>query len=267
MQLPGGLVENGTRRRDWAFRPLSGVLELALAEAGERAASTPAAVTQALALALDRLGGEAATPPRVAGLCVGDRQFLMRELDRHLGHEGGWFQAECGHCGARFDFRIDYADLPVQEAGAGYPQAQVDMDGRRLRFRLPTGGDQEILAGLPEAEAPRWLLRQLADAPEALAPLGQTPGQDLIAAADAALDAIAPGIVLRVQAACPECGGGNEVELDPYRALARSSGSLLREVHQIATHYHWSEADILNLPRPRRQRYLQMIDRARGMVE
>ena len=263
MQLPGGLVENGTRRRDWAFRPLSGVLELALAEAGERAASTPAAVTQALALALDRLGGEAATPPRVAGLCVGDRQFLMRELDRHLGHEGGWFQAECGHCGARFDFRIDYADLPVQEAGAGYPQAQVDMDGRRLRFRLPTGGDQEILAGLPEAEAPRWLLRQLAAEPETL----PEPKQDLIAAADAALDAIAPGIVLRVQAACPECGGGNEVELDPYRALARSSGSLLREVHQIATHYHWSEADILNLPRPRRQRYLQMIDRARGVAE
>jgi len=263
MQLPGGLVENGTRRRDWAFRPLSGALELALAEAGERAANTPAAVTQALALALDRLGGEAATPARVAGLCVGDRQFLMRELDRHLGHEGGWFQAECGQCGARFDFRIDYADLPIQDAGAGYPQAQVDMDGRQLRFRLPTGADQESLADLPEAQARPWLLRRLAGEPEALG----TPKQDLIAAAEAALEAIAPGIVLRVQTACPECGGGNEVELDPYRALARSSDSLLREVHQIATHYHWSEADILNLPRPRRQRYLQMIDRARGMAE
>ncbi|MBU1663970.1 MAG: hypothetical protein KKG92_01045 [Gammaproteobacteria bacterium] len=267
MQLPGGLVENGARRRDWAFRPLSGALELALAEAGERAANTPAAVTQALALALDRLGGEAATPARVAGLCVGDRQFLMRELDRHLGHEGGWFQAECGQCGARFDFRIDYVDLPIQEAGAGYPQAQVDMDGRQLRFRLPTGADQEILADLPETEASRWLLRQLAEAPEALGAVGSTPGQDLIAAADAALDAIAPGIVLRVQTACPECGGRNEVELDPYRALARGGDGLLREVHQIATHYHWSESEILDLPRARRHRYLQLIDRARGMAE
>lgn len=263
MLLPGGLVENGTRRRDWAFRPLSGALELALAEANERAASTPAAVTSALALALDRLGDEAATPPRVADLCVADRQFLMRELDRHLGHEGGWFQAECGQCGARFDFRIDYADLPVQEAGEGYPQAQVDMDGRQLRFRLPTGADQERLAALPETDARHWLLRQLAGEPEALG----TPKQDLIAAAEAALEAVSPGIVLRVQTACPECGTANEIELDPYRALARSSDSLLREVHQIATHYHWSEADILNLPRPRRQRYLQMIDRARGMAE
>src|SRR5690349_7406102 len=84
MQLPGGIVENGHRRRDWAFRPVSGALELALAEAGDGAASTPAAVTQVLAAALDRVAGEAATPPRVAGLCVVDRQFLMRELDRHL---------------------------------------------------------------------------------------------------------------------------------------------------------------------------------------
>jgi len=262
MQLPGGLVEDGMRRRDWAFRPLSGALELALAEAGEDAASTPQAVTRALCLALDRLAGGAATPPRVAALCVADRQFLMRELDRHLGHSGGWFQAECGGCGARFDFNLDYAELPVQEAGEGYPQAQVDMNGRQLRFRLPTGADQEILARLPETEARPWLLRQLASEPDAL----RAPGQDLIAAVEAALEAVAPGIVLRVQTACPECGSGNEVELDPYRALSRRGDGLLQEVHQIAAHYHWSEADILNLPRPRRQRYLQLIDRARGVA-
>ena len=267
MQLPGGLVEDGMRRRDWAFRPLSGALELALAEAGEDAASTPQAVTRALALALDHLAGAPATPPRVAELCVGDRQFLMRELDRHLGYSGGWFHAECGDCGARFDFNLDYAELPVQEAGEGYPQAQVDMAGRQLRFRLPTGADQEILVDLPEAEARPWLLRQLASEPEALPPFGRLPGQDLIAAVEAALEAVAPGIVLRVQTACPECGTGNAVELDPYRALSRRSDGLLQEVHQIAVHYHWSEADILDLPRPRRQRYLQLIDRAHGMAE
>lgn len=263
MQLPGGLVENGTRRRDWAFRPVSGALELALAEAKEAASSAPQAVTRALALALDRLGGQPATPDRVAGLCVADRQFLMRELERHLGNEGGWFQTDCRRCGERFDFRIDYADLPVQEAGAGYPQAQIDMDGRRLRFRLPTGADQERLADIPDDQAGPWLVRQLAldaDLPEA-------PGQDLIAAAEAALEAISPGIVLTVQAACPECGTVNEVDLDPYRVLARPSDHLLQEVHQIALHYHWREADILDLPRTRRQRYLQMIDRARGMAE
>ncbi len=263
MQLPGGLVEDGARRRDWAFRPLSGALELALAEAGENAASTPQAVTRALSLALDQLAGAAASPARVAGLCVADRQFLMRELERHLGHAGGWFQADCGQCGARFDFHLDYADLPVQDAADGYPQAQVDIDGRPLRFRLPTGADQEILAGLPPAQAGTWLLRQLASEPEALG--GLDPAQT--AAVDAALEAMAPAIVLGVQAACPACGRANDVELDPYRALARRSDELLHEVHHLAAHYHWSEAEILGLPRQRRQRYLQMIDRARGLAE
>jgi len=266
MELPGGLVENGTRRRDWAFRPLCGTLELALAEAGERGGNTPREVTRALATALDRLAGAPATPQRVAALCVADRQFLMRELERHLGSEGGWFQAECVQCHARFDFQLDYADLPVQEAGAGYPQAQVDLDGRQWHFRLPTGADQEVLAELQVGEAELWLLRQLVSEPDALPVAQSEPARGLMAAAEAALEGIAPGIVLSVQTACPECGASNGVELDPYRALARGGDGLLQEVHQIAMYYHWREADILDLPRARRRRYLQLIDQARGMA-
>ena len=263
MQLPGGLVEGGTPRRDWAFRPVSGALELAVSEVGETAASMPRAVTRALALALERLAGDAPSEARVAALCVGDRQFLMRELDRHLGSAGGWFQADCRQCGERFDFHIDYADLPVQEAGPGYPQARIVLDGRRLAFRLPTGADQEDLAVQPDKTARDWLLRRLAVDGE----LPEIPGQDLAAAAEAALEAISPGIVLMVEAACPACGAGNRVELDPYRVLSRRGDHLLQEVHEIALHYHWREADILGLPRERRQRYLRLIDRARGLAE
>jgi hypothetical protein len=266
MQLPGGLVESGAdagirRRRDFAFRPLTGALEMALAETAESASSTPQAVTRALDLALARIGGEAPSAARIAALCVGDRQFLMRELERHLGSEGGWFQADCRHCGGPFDFRIDYTELPIQEAPEGFPRATVLHDGRELAFRLPTGADQEALLRIPEAEAPTWLMRRLALDADALPPAAP----DLLAEVEAALDAVAPGIVLTVQSTCPQCGGDNPVDLDPYRALARSSEPLLQEIHQIAAHYHWSEADILALPRTRRQRYLQLIDRARGI--
>lgn len=266
MQLPGGLVEGGARRRGWAFRPVSGEFELALAEVAEQRASTPRAVTRALALALDHLGGEAATEARTAALCVADRQFLMRELDRHLGFDGGWFHADCGGCGARFDFRINYADLPVTEAGEGFPLAEVEVGGRRLRFRLPTGADQEALVGLPESQAPRWLLGRIAESAEQPAGI-ESLGADAIAAVEAALEAVSPGVVVQVGARCPECGAANAVDLDPYRALARRSDGLLDEVHRIAIHYHWSEAEILALPYGRRQRYLRLIDRARGMSE
>jgi hypothetical protein len=263
MQLPGGVVENGLRRRDWAFRPVSGALELALAEAGESAASTPAAVTQVLAAALEHVAGEAATLPRVAGLCVADRQFLMRELDRHLGNARGWYEAICGQCHERFDFHIDYVGLPVQEARGEYPLARVDVNGRRLAFRLPTGADQETLAGLPEAEAAPWLLRQLVCTPDDIGPLSA----DEIVAIEVALEAVAPAVVVRVRSTCPECGTDNDVELNPYPVLTRHGDALLAEVHSIASHYHWSEAEILAMPRARRLRYLNLIDRARGMAD
>ena len=34
---------------------------------------------------------------------------------------------------------------------------------------------------------------------------------------------------------------------------------LYTEVHHLALHYHWSERDILALPRGRRQRYLGLL--------
>ena len=35
----------------------------------------------------------------------------------------------------------------------------------------------------------------------------------------------------------------------------------MEEVHILALHYHWSEADILALPSPKRQRYLSLLAR------
>ncbi len=35
----------------------------------------------------------------------------------------------------------------------------------------------------------------------------------------------------------------------------------MEEVHVLALHYHWSEADILALPSPKRQRYLALLAR------
>jgi hypothetical protein len=265
MPLPGGLVEHGERRRDYRFRPLSGALELALAEAGDAAPSMPHAVTQALALALDGLAGAPATPERVAALCVADRQYLMRELDAHLGSGPGWQQGACAGCGARFDFPLDPAALPVQEAGPGFPEAQVELGGQAWRFRLPTGADQERLAArsdLPEAEAMAWLMRRLACAPLP----ADADDAGAMQAVESALEEVSPAIVLRVQAQCPDCGQASEVELDPYRALERPADDLLLEVHRIAWHYHWPEDQILALPQARRRRYLQLIDRARGMA-
>ena len=156
MQLPGGVVENGVRRREWAFRPISGALELALAEAGETAASTPEAVTHALSLALRDIGGEDATPQRVAQLCVADRQVMMRELEAHLGHASGGSKSLRP---LRRDFRFPSRLRRLAGAsGAGLPLAKVDIAGQ-CEFRLPNGADQAAPAFAADMTRP-WLIQQ-----------------------------------------------------------------------------------------------------------
>ena len=54
--LPGGLVEHGQRRRDWAFHPLTGALELALAEPTSRTAEMKRDLEKNL---LENIGGDA----------------------------------------------------------------------------------------------------------------------------------------------------------------------------------------------------------------
>lgn len=266
--LPGGLPAEGGLRRDYAFRPADGALVLALSEVADAADSTPDAVSRALLAALARLGDAAPLRADVDALCVADRQFLMRALDVHLGHAGGWFDACCGHCAAHFDFRLDYAELPVKAAAPGFPYARVALGRRTLTLRVPTGADQiRVLREPPELRRDA-LLRMLemrdAGTPSALP---ATLDEATVARCEAALEALVPEAVGGIAANCPECGQANTVRLDPYAVLGRSAAPLLADVHLLAWHYHWREADILALPAARRAHYLRLIDAARGMTQ
>lgn len=260
-QLPGGLSEDGTLRRSYAFRPMDGALELALTEAVGKSSSTPDAVTRVLSVALSHLGERDVSATRIDSLCVADRQYLMRALQSHLKRDRPWLTAICGHCDARFDLQVDVAALPVTVAGPGFPFVCVRAEGREWRARVPTGADQAWLAAQPEADLPRRLVERLLVDEDGSAHVDD----ELIAQLDAALDAVAPALVLQLAANCPECERPNSVSLDPYGALTSSSNDeLWLDVHRIAAHYHWSEADILGLPLERRRVYLDLIDQARG---
>ena len=54
--------------------------------------------------------------------------------------------------------------------------------------------------------------------------------------------------------------------LDPYVCLGAADGGLFLDIHILASVYHWSEREILAMPRERRRLYLSLVDRSRGMV-
>ncbi len=267
MLLPGGILRDGARRRDFAFRSLTGVVELALAEVAGTGASLPAKVTAVLAATLEHVGGESPLPATVAGLSVADRQVLMGQLAMGLGLGESWLSADCARCGERFDFSVHHSDLPVKEAGEGYPFAEVETSLGPRRFRVPTGTDQQAIAEMDDGEAVRLLVeRCLMARPGECGAGGDFTPADL-ARIEVAMETVAPEVAVSIQAACPACGTTHVIEVDPYRALFRYSGwELLQEIHILAATYHWSEAEILALPQERRRRYLELIDRARGMA-
>ncbi len=263
MLLPGGLYEHGERVRRFAFEPPTGAIELATMTYQNE--PMPRRITYVLCEALAHVGEQPPEFERVHTLSVGDRQFLVRRLAIHLGQDGGWHTVTCGHCQAEFDLFIEPSALPVKEAGDGYPFAELTIDVRRFRLHVPTGADQELVASIADPdEALRALVQSCLVEPAELAAaeLSAADWQRI----EGAMEEVSPEVVTQVESRCPECNGANSVEVDPYACLHGDGGGLLAEVHTLAMSYHWSEGQILELPRPRRQRYLALVDRSRGMT-
>ncbi len=263
--MPGGLCRHGECRRDWSFRTLTGEVELSILEAGRDRRSVPQRVTAVLTAALAELGGAAVEAETVRALSVADRQYLMRRLAVEIGIEESWIAARCPKCGASFDIPIRHGELPVKPAAEGYPFATVDTSLGPVRFRVPDGADQEAVASIQDPRQARRALAARCAHQEDAQPAGELTDEDLDRA-EAALEAVAPEVVTRAQAACPDCGEAAEVHLDPYICLGAANSGLFLDVHALASAYHWSEKEILAMPRERRRLYLSLVDQSRGMV-
>lgn len=265
--LPGGLPQDGRLERRARFRPVDGRMELALIElAGGEA---PSYVSGLLEVALEHLGSQPADADRINALCVADRQYLMLRLAAMLAGEQLWLKAICGRCGAPFDIEIRRCDLPVKPAGETFPVAKLQLPAGEVEVRVPSARDQLEIVELPDDEATRLLLRRCivgidGGLPDAALVEGLS-GED-VAAIDAALDELSPAVCSEVLVTCPECRTDQRASLNHYQLPGLTGEAFFDEIHALAMHYHWSEQEILDMPRVRRQRYLKLIDRSRSMT-
>jgi len=131
----------------------------------------------------------------------------------------------------------------------------------QVQVRVPTGADQSAILSCPDEHRAR---RELAR--RCIVGVSDALTDDDITLIETVLEELAPELATSVAATCPECGGENQLEIDPYLFLGQVGNELFGEIHNLAAHYHWSESEILGLPRWRRKKYLGLIDRARGMT-
>lgn len=263
--------------------PLSGREEEFLAE--NQGGESASLVTAILTRCIRRIGTMSPVSEEVArNLVVADRQYLLLKL-REVTF-GNQIQATIlcpwPNCGKRVDIDFSLKDIPVRESkdkGSMYTMelspdaAFISNHGevyREVTFRLPNGGDQEVISPIISKNEARALTMLLG---RCILSIGTVkyPGDEMInrlspmsrMEIERQMDAVAPKIDLTMGAICPECGREFGVPFDLHEfffgELRTSRDLLYREVHYLAYHYHWSEQEIMEMPRVKRHKYIEVL--------
>jgi predicted RNA-binding Zn-ribbon protein involved in translation (DUF1610 family) len=211
------------------------------------------------ALTLLAAGSPGVSRHELADLTIGARDARLLQLRTLvLGPSATGF-AECPECGERVEFPIDTAALAQpKELAATAPE--IELDGTRIRFRLPTSHDlAEVVAAPDEAQGLRRLIDRCVI--ESSLP-DELPNETIEALSRATLEAD-PQAEIIISFSCPGCGQRWEMLFDIaqffWDEIAAQARRLLREIDALAHAYGWSEREILSLPTQRRQSYLELV--------
>ena len=259
----GDLVE-----RQLAVRPLTGHDEMMLEE---QRGLTPAAWANRLlaACAVEPGSGAPVGLDVVRELTLGDRERLLlgayavsfvRVADMLL-------RCRADGCDETIELSLDLtaflaAPTVQPEQGDGEIALPIEGETRTVRYRLPTAGDLEAVADMarsdPAAAADLLIARCILSAEPSDFPAVVDMSRGPLAQEVSRRD---PDGDMRVSVTCPSCGTMTEALLDAgaiLRARCTMGEGIFIEVGRMARAYHWSEAEILALPRQRRRRYLDL---------
>jgi hypothetical protein len=286
VRLPGGWWDPAGRlQRDAVLTTLTGHEEEQLSQLGRQ--ETASLVTQVLTRCVRRLGDLSPVPADVVRqLLVADRDYLLLRLRQATFGDRVRADLFCpwAECGERMSVVFSIDELPVRESTQKGPVYEMtlspmalagsaaagDLGGGEVAFRLPTGADQEELSGLLASDEARALTLLLARCVERLDDR-VTPGVDAVAGlsglARAEIEAemlrVTPMVEREIETACAECRRTFVTPVDLRRfffgELRTDNQMLYQEVHYLAYHYHWSEAEILAMPRTKRALYLDVL--------
>lgn len=273
----------GVVHREVELAPLSGREEELLAS---RSGQTNAAlVTSLLCRCVRRIGDASPITATIArNLLVADRQYLILRLRAAtFGDQiAGTIVCPWPDCRKRVDIDFSLADLAVQELSAQgpahtlrlSPEAALHDDAGNVHqdviFRLPTGADQEIVAPFILQGDERAIMALLGRCILSIGNLDGS-GAELVgrlspqarSEIERRMENIAPRIELTMEGICPRCRRQFALPFDPqdffFGELRTRRDLLYREVHYLAFHYHWSEREIMDMPRNKRRAYIEIL--------
>lgn len=174
----------------------------------------------------------------------------------------------CPACGGELEIELTGSEIAaLQQEGVGGDEAVV-VSG--VKVRRPTGSDQLAWLGQSfdsELDALRQMLSTLivGDAEQPSFAVGSVFEGEVLEKIGHAMDEQDPLVNFAVQVQCPDCGREHVCEIDleefALSRLRQAQFRLLGTVHRLARHYHWSEAEIFEVPYWRRDHYLSLVER------
>jgi hypothetical protein len=208
----------------------------------------------------------------VAKLSIGERDARLLQLREWIFGPRLFNTAQCPQCGERIEWEGSTTDLRLQAVGDAdsTEEFSLEVDGYRLRFRLPSSMDIAAVMAAAQNDSntdTTALVKRCvisADLTGKSCELADLP-QHAIDALSQKIEKLDPQADVRTVLVCPECSNQWEVLFDIasflWVEINNWAERTLRTVHRLASAYGWTEREILNLGPVRRQLYLGMVNR------
>ena len=220
----------------------------------------------ARAISLLFLACPAEAPEELASLAVGERDARLLELRARIFGSLLIGLVSCPACSSRLEVEVQVDELLSSASTALAEVGMLRDGGWEARFRLPTTRDLAAIESQVDAAAAERLLFEacLIEVTHegAVVETGSVPAEFAAVIGERMAEAD-PLAAAEIGVDCPECGHSWRAPFDvaaflwsEVDAWARRT---LRDVHDLARAYSWTEEQVLALPPARRTRYLQMV--------
>lgn len=193
----------------------------------------------------------------LAELDLGQRDWHLLRLRRALFGSRLVGHTDCPNCGERLEIELDAQQLQDDELPLPDPPQYRCADGRS--FRLPNSRDLIAISGIEDVDDAARELFLRCSLSHSNAGL-ETEVTDI----EKGLSTLAADRAFRLDLACVACNERWLFDFDPagfvWEEIRARALELLDEVHQLASAYGWSEADILAQSEMRRAAYLSRVN-------
>jgi hypothetical protein len=218
------------------------------------------------ALTLLAVTDDARSADEWADASIGERDARLFGVREALFGDRIEVTATCARCGERLQAEFSAREVLRSLAPAERePELGIAIQGYDVQMRLPTSRDIEEAVGLSPSEGRiallgRCITRAVRDGAR------QDPAalpDEVVEAVLAELSRRDPLAELQIGVSCDACGQECPMSFDIGEHLwgdvSECATRLLREVHLLASAYHWSERDICRLSATRRRAYLDLL--------